>query len=334
MDTAKLQEVGAKVAQIKREVSSSDRYILNCIENLSNWLSVIKPQQTDVLLEWIRSDFEDLLLSDELKHQAEITKEREQKQKLQERLTLAEQTVKNLENLGKKQVEEINRLKLAIGFLQKGQKPQSVSDVRPAEQALSLRKVSQDSTDSSKNSRTFSKFDYDTSSSHTQPNEDPKRIVFPKERTNLKYPPTTHASKNHNHFGRRTDKLMTNPFEDHPDVEMMGGRQLWQMFGYALRWATERSHREEPLIAILQVKNKECYCCGKNSTFYYHENCNKSLRVMACPTCGNGASQQVEDDNMDVDQFYKEYVIDVLKAKAHRSRNVSRTPPRNPARRY
>lgn len=93
-------------------------------------------------------------------------------------------------------------------------------------------------------------------------------------------------------------------------AKLLPQHQLWQMFGYAFRWSKVQNTAGEPCIPI---KTVQAYCvfCGREETLYYHENPNKSLRVLGCLSCGNGISKQVDDDSMDVDQFYKIWLQEI-----------------------
>ena len=92
--------------------------------------------------------------------------------------------------------------------------------------------------------------------------------------------------------------------------------ELWEIFELGLRWAKPHYNNGEPSIPIQKVV-APCIICNCVREMYYHQNIFKSVRVIACSTCGEGISQQVEDDNMDVDQFYKLWVNENSAKSSH-----------------
>ena len=99
-------------------------------------------------------------------------------------------------------------------------------------------------------------------------------------------------------------RITTTKLEASTTAKMLPESQLWAKFAYALKWSTNQTPAGEPCIPIKTVK-AFCTFCGREEKLLYHENHKKSLRVLGCNRCGNGLSKQVDDDSMDVDQFYK-----------------------------
>ena len=336
-----VESVNDELIMLRSECKTSHDYMIGSLDKLNDWLYSEGHRDHVRLFKTIKSSLQKMIDAEKASLEGKFVS-----LDLDDELKQAEQKYTALEIQYKKQVEEMGRLKELLGFVKDAPKmvypmpvfapiammpPIGPLFPNPAMMLSAMSALSRSQLNSSIIADTENKSEVrsrDVSAKHSSDRVSSKERNPSNSQLTISSNEPMRSTSPVPGFGQpstpKDESLLSGTnLEDEGDIdiEMMSKHQLWEMFGYALRWASAKNIMKEPIISITKVKNLYCACCQTKTTFYYHSNPKKSLRVMACYSCGYGVSKQVDDDSMDVDQFYKDFVVHALEAKKSTATN-------------